>query len=675
MGNLKIVDDRLQGLNVTYFDHDSMDRVGKKATITGWIYYEFDLSGKRTKLVDPDGETNYYVYDAAGRLDKLQVAAGRSAYFAYDLSGMVTRRHAPLDEVVAYYTYDAAGRLKQLENRNVVGGLLSYFAYERNQIGAQTRIRHEGDEDTYYEYDALDRLTREFRLPTGTGREHDDAYVYDAVGNRTVKADQTAGENVYYTFDARNLMSKEWNKDAPETTYFDYDNARRMTSLKIEGGQSSYFAHDQREQVKRIEFAKASSPDQTQEFGYNGAGERVKLKIGDGSLTDLRLAFDGRKLLAEKNLAAIGFPTIRRYRHNTSLLDCMGSAIEWEFNGSRLYGAFNGLGTLTNLLRDFGGGEIVDNTYVRDVFGKLVTASTPLGSDAGKLHFLTSGLLDLQLTNVQMNPLLLGGGCFLPKWDVPLSGGPGKGASPRGLSEREKTAAFLHWLLRNGMVMLCQDQGGDTAPVTSPNPTGAGTTLTRPWSSTPVDEHTEFAFAPSGVPEGCLTVCFRQTIQILAKANANDVYAPIKPREYHPLFAFKEITMVGDDPATLVDESNTVIDFGDRDDNEPCGYHWTKGTGGAPFFTDLVQIGGGLRKFKSPNNIDGWEAIKYLFELCALCEDQNYSVLGCVTWEFEKTAADDAAGRPGRSWPTGQSPSASKTWQDAFKKFRRHIGK
>ena len=431
------------------------------------IVYAYDVSGLRTSLKDPDLSENLYVYDDAGRLSKMQVAASRTAYFAYDASGMVVRRHAPLNEVVAYFTYDSAARLKQLENRAVTGALLSYFAYQRNALGAQTWIRHEGAEDTYFEYDPLDRLTREFRTPTGNARSHDDYYAYDAVGNRVLKVNRTASQNVYHTFDARNLLTKEWNKDAPETTYFEYDAARRMKSLKLPGGQSSYFTHDQRDQVKKIEFAKASSPDSTQEFGYTGQGERVSLKIGNGSTTDLRLAHDGEKLLTEKN-AASGSATVRRYRHNRSLLDCVGSCIEWDFGGTRRYGAFNGQGTLVGLLQDFGspgGPEVFSDSILRDAFGKLVTRGTVLGTDQGKLQFVTSGLLDLQLTNAQMDPLLFGGGCFLPTQGIPLGGAE----EEAGLTDREKAAALvlLYLLSRNGLATLCQDVTEPPCVVTS----------------------------------------------------------------------------------------------------------------------------------------------------------------------------------------------------------------
>jgi len=429
---LTLVDDRVGGLGVSYFDYDKVGRVTKKTTATGAVYYAYDLSGMKTSLKDPDLRENVYVYDAVGRLTHEQVAAGRTAYLAYDKAGLVTRRASPGNVVVAYYSYDAAGRLKQQENKFMSGAntLLSYFAFNRNPNGAPTWVRNEGGDSTYYQYDPLDRLTREFRLPTGTGRNYDTYYAYDPAGNRTLKVNATLSQNSYYTYDVRNLLQKEWNKDAPETTYFTYDSARRMTTQKIAGGQSSYFVYDQRDRVTVLGFSKAASPDSPQYLSYNGVNERVSLKVGTGAAEDLRLAYDGKKLLVEKN-AATGGTTDRRYRHNMSVLDPIGSAVELETAaGARRYLAFGPEGTLRNFVEDAGAGEFLENAWVRDQFGVLVNTVTQVAGSSGKLQFLSPVMLDLGLSNVQVN--CLGANGWLPRWGVVLLGGGAGGCALEG---------------------------------------------------------------------------------------------------------------------------------------------------------------------------------------------------------------------------------------------------
>lgn len=270
------------------------------------LVYAYDVSGKRAWLADRDLTQTYYVYDAAGRLVVEELAAGRSVYFEYDASGLLTKRPLPGNAVQAYWTYDNAGRIASLVNRNTT--VLCSFGYARDASGQITRIDREGGRKVYYEYDALDRLTLERQLDGSGSQIYAFSYTFDAASNRATKLDSMPpAKATYYTYDVRNLLTREYAAPADVTTYFAYDAAQRMTSSRITGGNSAYFGHDQRSQIKRVDF----TSDTSRYFAYNGLGERVRV-VDDGG-TETYWTYDGGKVLAERSAAGT---TLRRYRYN-----------------------------------------------------------------------------------------------------------------------------------------------------------------------------------------------------------------------------------------------------------------------------------------------------------------------------------------------------------------------
>jgi len=269
VGNLTLAEDD-SGAD-TVVEYDKLDRVTKKVTLAGAVYYAYDASGKRTQLKDPDLNVSDYVYDSRGRLEKLQLAAGRTAYFTYDKSGKVTERRTPEDLLVAKLSYDTAGRLSSLINEHESPSIVwNSMQYHRDANGQITLIGDENtSEDVTYVYDQKERLIREQRVPVSGQRGYDFYYQYDAASNRIMKHDRkpTTPESIYYAYDARNLVEHEWNKTTGVTSYFEHDHSQRMLSKKVTGGaQASYFTHDQRDQIAAIGFAKASSPDTDHAF-------------------------------------------------------------------------------------------------------------------------------------------------------------------------------------------------------------------------------------------------------------------------------------------------------------------------------------------------------------------------------------------------------------------------
>jgi YD repeat-containing protein len=320
--------------------------------------------------------------------------------------------------VIAYYTHDAAGRVKQLENRGPAWStLINYFAYERNALGAPTWIRHEGGENTYYEYDTLDRLTLDERKSSSASL-YGFRYAYDVAGNRARKSQFTGTPaETYYTYDALDLLTRE-RVLGVGTMYYAYDRAQRMTSQRtnVSGGQSAYFTHDQRDQATRLDFAKASSPDQTRTFLFNGVGERVReTTLDSGGLIDeqYQFSYDGTKLIRER-LFDPDPNAVNRYRHNDQPDLGRGSIVELQDSaGVKTYPVMDDRGSLLRVAEgsDGPGGGSLENKYYFDAFGNTLATVERTVADP-RLRFVTEVFLRLGLTNHEL--LLTPGGIYLP---------------------------------------------------------------------------------------------------------------------------------------------------------------------------------------------------------------------------------------------------------------------
>jgi len=352
----------------------------------------------------------------------------------------MTCKTFPVDlALCTYYDYDTrSGRLALLRSVGPsVSTLVNYFAYQRDANGEITWIRHEGDQNTYYEYDGLGRLTLEERKDTSTTL-YGFRYAYDAASNRTRKVTiHESNARTYYTYDVRNLMAREWI-DGGAAAYYAHDQAQRMTSRTVTGtGQSAYFSHDQHDRVSVVAFAKASSPDYDQDFLYNGLGERVWLDrtipqpFGDPPILETtKVAYDGSKILNERDLSGT---EIRTYRHNDLAEDRRrGSLLEVQpaGGGQRLYPSFDHQGTARSMKSQ---SMELTNSYLFDFFGVQLNAAEATTANP-RQRFVTPALISLDLVNQQMG-LLGEGRLYLPG---PAMTGDGAGRAPAPWSRYDK---------------------------------------------------------------------------------------------------------------------------------------------------------------------------------------------------------------------------------------------
>jgi YD repeat-containing protein len=399
VGNTTTVqDDTISTAN--YFEYDRLDRLTQKTTVSGAVYFAWDKSGKKTQLKDPDLRPEDFVYDSNGRLQKVQIANARTAYFEYDKAGMTTKRISPVTLpaaplVYSYYKYDVAGRLSQLEHhKGSDDSLVNYFAYTRNPNGAVTQIVHEVGSYSYFDYDALDRQTKDERWNSSNTRLYGFLYNYDAASNRYFKYDEVAGTHPtsYFTFNNLNLMTKEWihpTSGGDTNNYFAYDLSQRLTKgpYNVGSGEHFYYTYNQRNMVTQLQdFKNAGGGDATRSFFFNGVGERVGLI--DGTAAPGYFSYD------------IGGQVIRENRAgNKTRYAQAGSPLEFVASDGSTTAApsTDERGTIKTLVAS--GNPPGNSTWEFDRWGVLEGVNDAIGgSPPARLTLLPSLFMVLQTT-------------------------------------------------------------------------------------------------------------------------------------------------------------------------------------------------------------------------------------------------------------------------------------
>jgi YD repeat-containing protein len=191
--------------SVLAFGYDSLDNLRRESQDGRTVASAYDGLGNRLSLVYPvagfragsGGETLTATYDALNRVKTLSDGDGQLAAYDYMGSRRLLRRSDGNGTYVAY-GYDGARRLTEVSYRRQAGdALVTGFSVTRDAVGnILSETAQPGDVQTAYAYDSLYRLTGYQRPGL------DQAFVYDAAGNRTQESRN--GQVTAYAVDVMN---------------------------------------------------------------------------------------------------------------------------------------------------------------------------------------------------------------------------------------------------------------------------------------------------------------------------------------------------------------------------------------------------------------------------------------------------------------------------------------
>ncbi|MCM2357750.1 MAG: DUF6531 domain-containing protein [Geobacteraceae bacterium] len=262
------------------------------------IKYEYDVSGRKSAMIDVEGGRTVYAYDVSGRVTKITDPAGNWASYSYDTSW---RRSG-----VSYsngtsttYTFDTAGRLLNMTNSGP-SGVISSYQYTYDKVGNRLTVKEAGGNSTTYTYDKLYRLTAydETRPDANKG-----SFEYDPVGNRTkmlLARKFIAGDSrsFTYTYNQGNqlLDIMEKGRHSPIETVFGYDKNGSLASQAVTQGKTTAITSYLYDYLNRL--SQVTTPDgKTVTIDNLTDGfSRLAKSTSDGTT---KFIHDGMSVLAE----------------------------------------------------------------------------------------------------------------------------------------------------------------------------------------------------------------------------------------------------------------------------------------------------------------------------------------------------------------------------------------
>jgi RHS repeat-associated protein len=335
----------------------SVDNLGTTGVPNVLLTYSYDAAGNLLSVTDKingiQKGTNAYTYDILNRVTKLTQSGTGVTSKRIDMTYNAVNQIATLNRYSdltgtssvanTSYTYDLAGRLQTLTHQHGGNTLASYGLTYDN---ANRIIQSSGTDGTQdYSYDSTNQLTT-----ANHTTQTDEAYSYDANGNRTSGGASTGTNNQLLT----------------DGTYnYEYDGeGNRTLRTEIGTGKVTEYVWDYRNRLTSVLFKDATGAvTKTIQYTYDVNDRRIGKKI-DGVTTEryvydgsnIALVFDGAGTQTHRYLYGVGVDQV--------LADERGGTVVWALSDNQ--------GTVRDLVD--GNGTIL-NHVVYDSFGKVVSQS------------------------------------------------------------------------------------------------------------------------------------------------------------------------------------------------------------------------------------------------------------------------------------------------------------
>ncbi len=374
-GGRTTVTDPLGDTTATAYDSQGnvlsvTDPLGRKTT------YAYDALDDRTSMTDPLGETTSYTYDSHGNLLSTSAPIGghtATTSYAYTASpGEVTAVTDP-DGNVTHYGYDAAG-----DRTSVTDADGNTTAYVYDVLGRKTSQTTPDGHTTTYSYDAAGQLLKQTD-PLG----HATIYTYDRDGNRLTVTD-AAGHTTTYAYDADNETTAVTRADGSvlrtaydadgnttgqtdgvgNTTAYAYDLFGRVITRTDPDGHVTRYTYD----AVGHELTQTNPDGAITTYAYDADGEITGVRYSDGSTPNVSETYDadGHRLTMTDGSGTSSY-----------IYDALGRLVAvTDGSGATVGYAYDLGGRLTSLT--YPNGKAVTHAY--DAAGRLTSIKDWLGN-------------------------------------------------------------------------------------------------------------------------------------------------------------------------------------------------------------------------------------------------------------------------------------------------------
>ena len=353
--------------NNTY-TFDQLDRVTSSsneltADIPTVVFdYSYDAVYNRTRTTDTiagtlSGQTDY-TYDALDRMTRIRQSGNGVQTKRVDMSYNVASELKSLrrfggstgNRLVALtnYNYDGTGRLTQMTHVSPMAPVSAYvLSYDAaNRLTRQASPTGTAD----YSYDARDQLTG----TTYTAGQEDEAYSYDANGNRTNAGYQTEVNNrvtsdgtFNYAYDDEGNLIRRTDTRNGIVRELEWDHRNRLVSVTDRDGTDV---------VRRVSYV------------YDGMNRRIRKVVdldgdGAGAATTENFVYDGANIALVFDEAGV---QTHRYLHGPGIDQILADEVDstetrWMLTDHQ--------GTVRSVLTE---GSPVANHITYDSFGNVV---------------------------------------------------------------------------------------------------------------------------------------------------------------------------------------------------------------------------------------------------------------------------------------------------------------
>jgi RHS repeat-associated protein len=268
VGNTVAITDALNGLTRYTFDlNDNL--VATTDALSGVTRFAYDDENTLTRSTDANGHMTTFAYDLDGMLKVLTEAGGQQTFFEYDAMHQLTKRTNAKGNAWIY-GYDALNR--KITDTDPLGNTTRY-AYDA--IGHRTRVIDANGIATGYRYDVLGRLTsvlqnEQLSAPPNQQTNVMTQYQYDADGNQTRIIDAN-GEISDFEYDALNRLTREINPLGNEWHY-QYDPAGNLIARRDAKGQVTRYAYDSDNLLSTIGYPNGTGVRFTYDAAHNQIG-------------------------------------------------------------------------------------------------------------------------------------------------------------------------------------------------------------------------------------------------------------------------------------------------------------------------------------------------------------------------------------------------------------------
>jgi RHS repeat-associated protein len=297
-GNLE---KRVDPTGTTTFTLDPLNRVTKES-LPGSLSneYSYDEASNLIGFTDAGGSTHYFynwlneliaMYDPGGNCEATPV---KCTHAEYDGAGSLTKLEFPSKATVNYGVDATTGRPTSIVVKSPSGTALLSHTYSYIKSSKDTPLIFEDtykqgttSNETFYEYDSLDRLTE--ALTTGTNKSYY-GYLLDAAGDRKSQNVNLTGaepgppeDETFYRYNSGNELECRMKIEAAcskssssEISGYSYDGAGNETAIVgYADSASTAFSYNNLSQLKAL--TPPSSSEQAATFLGSGQGNLTGL--------------------------------------------------------------------------------------------------------------------------------------------------------------------------------------------------------------------------------------------------------------------------------------------------------------------------------------------------------------------------------------------------------------